>query len=107
MNDVDYMAKQSAALAGQMAGYSQKMPGPVEMSAIGEVHAAFRQADELCRYVEVIVSKLIGGGAMEGSTDDQKMPYGVFPILLSEATSIQRKMNEAMGSLKRLEAQIP
>ncbi|ASS55891.1 hypothetical protein [Rhizobium leguminosarum] len=81
--------------------------GPVERSAIAEVHVAFKQADELCRYAEMVVAKLMGGGAQEGSTDDPKTPYGAFPILMAEAVSIQRRMNEAMSALRRLESQLP
>lgn len=106
-----YLEKQAAAMAGQMSDYGlgkfAATEGPVERSAISEVHTAFKQADELCRYAEMVVSKIIGGGAVEGCSDDQKSPYGVFPVLLAEATSIQRRMNEAMSALRRLESQLP
>jgi hypothetical protein len=107
----EYMAKQAAAMAGQMSDYGlgkyAATDSPTERSALAEAHAAFKQADELCRYAEMVVSKLIGGGAVEGCSDDQKSPYGAFPVLLAEAVSIQRRMNEAMSALRRLESQLP
>jgi hypothetical protein len=106
----DYLAKQSASLRGQMADYSHKMNVPVatEERAIDAAHNAFKQAGELCSYAESLVSRLVGGGeANDGYGEDQTIPHGVFPNLLSEALSVQRRMNEAMNSLRQLERQIP